>query len=170
MKEYWDLVDEHGIKTGKTVLRTDKTITDNGEYAPSVVAWIRNSNGEFLISKRAPTKPNSPNMWEPTGGSVISGEAFLHAALREVREELGINLNPDNYDIYKAYTFPRSKGLGYCYIVTYVFESDADIKEVTLQPEETIDAMWASKPQIKELIANGEFIPFDYIDDFFSRY
>lgn len=168
--EYWELVDTNGSKTGTVVLRTDRIVLPKNECVPSVVVWIRNSNGEFLISKRDATKPNSPNMWEATGGSVISGETFLDAAIRETEEELGIKLSPNNYSVYKSYTFPRSNGLGDCYIRTFVFDFDVCIEQIRLRPSETIDAMWASKEKIKEMILKNEFIDYDYIDDFFARY
>ena len=35
---------------------------------------------------------------------------------------------------------------------------DIDIKDIVLQPEETVDVKWASDDEIQQMIANGEFV------------
>ena len=72
----------------KTSDRSEKIV---GEFRQSAHTWIMNSNGEFLIQKRTPNKRTFPNKWSQTGGGVDEGETTLEAALRECREELGIN-------------------------------------------------------------------------------
>ena len=59
--ELWDILDGNGNKTGKTVER-GKTMRQD-EYHLSVHIWIKNSNGEFLITKRTANKKILPNMW-----------------------------------------------------------------------------------------------------------
>ena len=100
-----DILDQNRNKTGRI---TERSIPmKKGEYHLAVSVWIKNDAGEFLISKRSPMKRISPNMWETTGGVVMSGEDSLSAALREVREELGIELSAENGRIVKRYTYPH---------------------------------------------------------------
>lgn len=165
MTEFWDIVDENGNKTGR--LHERGTPMQKGKYHLSVSVWIINSEGKFLISKRTPTK-NFPNMWEPTGGSAIAGEDSLSAALRESKEELGITLDPQNGNLFRCYTYPHSSGDGAAYFNVWVFRQEIDISAVVLQPEETCDAIWASKEQIKQMIGDKEFIAFSYIDELFQ--
>jgi len=165
MTEFWDIVDENGNKTGR--LHERGTPMQNGEYHLSVSVWIINSEGKFLISKRMPTK-NFPGMWEPTGGSAIAGEDSLSAALRETKEELGITLDPKNGKLFRCDSYPHSSGDGAAYFNVWVFRQDIDISAVVLQPEETCDAIWASKEQIKQMISDKEFIAFSYIDELFQ--
>lgn len=137
------------------------------EYHLSVIVWIRNDKDEYLISQRVPTKI-APNMWETTGGSALSGEDSLTAALRETKEELGILLNPNNGRIFKCYTYPHSSGDGAAYIEVWEFKQNIDINDIILQEDETCNAKWASKKEIKEMIHNGIFINFNFIDDLFA--
>ena len=104
-------------------------------------------------------------MWETTGGAVIAGEDMLEAALREVREELGITLNPEDGEVYKSYTYPHTNGDGAAYITVWVFRRDAALEDVVLQPQETSGAMWADRERIRRMMREGTFIPFDYFDD-----
>ena len=164
MPELWDIVDEHGRKTGRFHERG--VPMKAGDYHPSVSVWIVNSRGEFLISRRAPAPGrHAVGMWEPTGGAVVAGEDSLTAALREVREELGLTLEPEQGRVYKSYTYPHSNGDGAAYITVWVFRRDADLDEIVLQPEETSDVMWADADTIRSMMTEGRFIPFDYFDD-----
>ena len=166
MPEYWDICDENGIPTGRIHERGKPM--NPGEYHMSVTAWIRNQNGEFLISKRLPTASHEANFWEPTGGSAIVGEDSLTAALREVKEELGLTLNPADGCLFKRYNWPHSKGDGMAHICVWLFCSDPDITNVVLQPEETCDARWAAEEDIRTLIRNGCFVPYTYLDELFA--
>ena len=53
----------------------------------------------------------------------------------------------------------------------YVFTEDVDISTLKLQYEEVEAVKWADADEIKRMIDNGEFIPYDksYIDFLFYR-
>ena len=90
MKEMWDLYDRNRNMLDRKVERGTKLNDD--EYHLVSNAWIRNSKGKFLISQRVEWKSH-PLMWECTGGSVIMGEDTYQGAIREVKEELGIDVS-----------------------------------------------------------------------------
>lgn len=166
MIEQWDIVNEHGNRTGKTIPKGTPMKKD--EYHLSVSVWIQNDDGKYLISQRAPGKL-APDMWETTGGAAISGEDSLSAALRETKEELGITLYPQNGKVFKSYTYPHSSGDGAAYIEVWLFRQNIDIDTIVLQKEETRDVKWASKEQIKQMMDQNIFIKFDYIDELFAQ-
>lgn len=39
-------------------------------------------------------------MWEATGGSILQGESSLDGAIREVREELGIDISKNFLEVH----------------------------------------------------------------------
>jgi 8-oxo-dGTP diphosphatase len=84
MIEFWDILDENGNSTGRLVER-GKPMRQN-EYHLVVHVWIVNRQNQFLISKRALSKIPFGSMWETTGGSAITGETSLQAALRETKK------------------------------------------------------------------------------------
>ena len=88
--EKWDLYTKYREKTGKEHIRGEKI--PEGFYHLVVHVWIRNCKGEYLISQRAADRPTYPLMWECVGGSVIKGETSLEGAVREVKEEVGLDL------------------------------------------------------------------------------
>lgn len=57
-----------------------------------VGAAIFNSEGKLLITKRGKKAKNERGTWEIPGGSVEFGETFAEAIKREVKEELGVEI------------------------------------------------------------------------------
>lgn len=162
MAEYWDVYDVHRRKTGKQIQRGQSM--QQHEYHMVVNVWLKNVKGEWLISRRAASK-SDPMKWESTGGSALAGEDSVTAAIREVKEELGINLDATagqfvctgvrQYDTYPDF------------VDVWVFDCNIPIENVVLQEEETCEAKWASSEEIKRLVASDQWIPmekFYYLD------
>lgn len=168
MSELWDIYDINRKPTGRTVERGKPM--KSGEYHIVVNVWIRNSKGKWLISKRTPNK-HFPLLWEPTGGSAVSGESSFDAAIRETREELGVELDPEKGKLF-ASAIRQNKEFP-DFLDVWVFEHDCSIESVVLQPGETCGAMWATTNAIKELVKSGKFVPqntFSYLDKLFEVY
>lgn len=173
MTELWDIYDSNRVKTSRTVDRGRMTgkiareMIARGEYHIVVNVWYKNPRGEFLISKRSPSKQDG-NLWECTGGSAIAGEDSLTAALREAREELGVELDAKCGRLFKSINrapiFPDLMDV-------WLFDLDIPIERVVLQEGETCDAMWAKKEKILQLLDNGEFLSgrlIPYVDELLS--
>lgn len=150
--EYWDLYDKNRQKLSKIVKRGEKI--NDGEYHLVVNAWIKNDKNEFLITQRS-EKKSHPLMWECTGGSVIKGEKSIDAALREVKEELGINVSKDN----AKFIGSTCRYYKDCpdILDVFLFESNVNIDDVVIQKDEVCNVIWASSDKIKELFYNGKF-------------
>ena len=84
---------------GKDHVRGEQLPIDG--YHLVVHVCIRNSKGQYLISQRSANRPTYPLMWESVGGSVVKGEDSLLGAIRETKEEVGVDLMPENGDVYK---------------------------------------------------------------------
>ena len=155
--ELWDVYDAEGRLTGKTHLRREPLRAD--EYHLCVHVWIENPRGRFLLTKRSENK-SMPGLWESTGGSVAAGEDSFSAALREVREETGIVLDPAAGEFLFRYS-----GVSF-HCDVWLFRQDFDLSQVTLLEGETCAAMAADRETIRQLMARDEFVPYDYIKDF----
>lgn len=157
--ELWDVYDSERRFTGKLHRRGD--FLGDGEYHLVVHIWMMNSNGEFLLTKRTPNK-GFPNMWETTGGSALAGDDSLTAAMREVREETGLMLDPKLGKV--IITLRRDDN----FVDVWLFKQDFELDDVILLEGETCDKMYASLAKIKELYDKGEFVPYSYIDKIFE--
>ena len=83
MAEIWDVYDEEGKKTGKTMSRGVPT---HGEYMLCVHVYLHTPNGKFLVQKRSKSKESHPGVWDVTGGAVLCGEESFDGAKRETLE------------------------------------------------------------------------------------
>ena len=164
--ELWDLYNENREKiTGKEHIRGNE-IPDSC-YHLVVHVWIKNSNGEFLISQRAADRKNAPLMWECVGGSVLKGEDSLSAALREVKEEVGIELAADKGKVLftKVRKFVNGKKFNDILDV-WLFEYDGDITLENATTNEVAQAKWMNKDEISDLFRNNLLV--DTLSYFFD--
>ena len=92
MEEYWDVYDRFRRKNGKVIKRDSDQWLQDGEYHIVVTGIIENANNQILISRRKDDKKSYPGLWECTGGSVQIEETSIQAIIREVYEEIGIEL------------------------------------------------------------------------------
>lgn len=157
--EYWDIYDVNRNKTGKIIKRGERLL--DGEYHLIVHIWIKNSNNEFLVQQRSENVKN-PLVWSTTGGSAIAGEDSYTAALREVREELGIDLQYEKGYLFDAEIYEEDDQK---YISdTYLYFIDVDVKKLKLQTGEVKQAKYLPMDVIKEMMNKGNFFIYDYLD------
>ena len=77
VKEYFDILDENGNKTGKTKLRSE--VHRDGDWHKAVHIWIINENGDILLQRRCATKDSNPNMLDISwDGELTAGDDLLH--------------------------------------------------------------------------------------------
>ncbi|HYK73867.1 MAG TPA: NUDIX domain-containing protein [Pseudoneobacillus sp.] len=157
--EVWDIYNENREKTGRTIIRGEKL--QENEYHLVIHIWIQNSQGEFLIQKRASTVKSAPNMWAITGGSAITGEDSQSAYKRELYEEIG--LIADNSKAEIAFSLKRENN--FCDV--WLIKQDFDINQCKLQVEEVSEVKWATVQVIRKLIAKGKFNTYYYLEDIF---
>ena len=158
--EIWDVYDSERNLTGRTHRRADPLPAS--DYHLVVHVWLQNSNGEFLITKRAPTK-GYPNMWECTGGSAITGDGSVAAAVREVKEEIGLDAKPENGMC--VFTITGEDTI--CDV--WLFRQNFNIDDIVLPENETTAAKYATTDEIRKMIGSNEFIGFHYIEDLFEK-
>lgn len=93
--EYLDICDNNGNLTGEK--KPKKEVHAKGLWHRSVHIWIINSKSEVLLQKRSPFVDNHPNEWDiSSAGHVSVGEDYITSALREIKEEIGLSLVPED--------------------------------------------------------------------------
>ena len=154
--ELWDIYDENRNLTGRIHRRGE--FLGEGDYHLVVHIWTQNSKGDFLLTKRSSNK-GFPNMWEATGGSALAGDDSLTAAIREVQEETGIRLSPENGKCVISY-----RGNDH-FTDVWLFRQEFDLEKVVLLEGETCDKMTASADQILKMRNEGILVPFGYLHE-----
>ena len=95
--EYFDVVDEAGLPTGKTVSR--ENAHTYGILHRTAHVWIvrqRDGRPEVLLQKRSMEKDSFPGLYDTSSaGHIPAGDESVPSALRELSEELGIIALPE---------------------------------------------------------------------------
>ena len=150
--EVWDIYDENRKLTGQTHRRGNPLAP--GAYHLSVEVWIRNTKGELLITRRD-EKKGYPLRWEATGGAAQVGDDSMTAALREVKEETGLILDPKRGRLLNA---RREQDT---FVDTWCFDQDVNLCDVILQPGETCDVRWIDEEGLLALQKERKFLPME---------
>ena len=155
--EFWDLYNERRELTGRDHVRGEEV--PQGYYHLVVHVWIRNSKGEYLISQRSATRPTFPLMWECVGGSVLAGEDSLTGALREVKEEVGLDLTPGDGHILFTKTRNIIDEKAFNDIMdVWLFHYDGAVSLSNATTGEVAQVRWMTVPQIRDLLDSGKLV------------
>lgn len=151
--ELWDLYTEGRTPTGQTMLRGQPT--PKGFYRLVVCVCLFNPKGEMLIQQRQHFKEGWPNHWDLTAcGSAMAGDTSQSAAQRELFEEIGYAMDFGPIRPHLTINFPG--GFGDYYLI----QAEPNLSELRLQAEEVQAVRWASRESIRQMIADGRFIPY----------
>ena len=111
--------------------------TDSPQHSVSVAAVITDDHGRALLVQR-----RDDHHWEPPGGVLELEEAIEDGLRREVREEAGLDVEPEQLTgVYKN----MARG-----VVALVFRCKVTGGELTAS-DETEDFRWAAENEIREL-------------------
>ena len=133
MDELIDILDDQGNLTGRNCLKSIAHI--EGLNHATVHIWFYTPEGNILLQQRAATKKIYPLLWDVSvAGHVNSGESLLTAAIREVKEEVNVQVSDIKYFSSQSWPFPAQLMLGY--FCKYIKG------EIALNDMELEDARW----------------------------
>lgn len=95
MDEYIDIVTHEGFPTGKRALKSEAH--KQGWYHNTIHLWLYTKDRRILLQQRSRKKAIHPLLWDVSAaGHIDAGETFVEAALRETKEEIGLQLQAEN--------------------------------------------------------------------------
>ncbi|WP_019262436.1 (deoxy)nucleoside triphosphate pyrophosphohydrolase [Methanobrevibacter smithii] len=106
-----------------------------------VVAAIIQKENKILATKRG--YGEFINMWEFPGGKIESGETKEQALVREIKEELNIEISVDKFAIDIEYQYPNFYLFMSCFMCS--------IKEGSIELLEHNDGKWITKEDLNTL-------------------
>lgn len=161
--EYLDVCDEKGQPAGGIVSR-DKAHRDGIRHRTAHVWVIREEKGriQVLLQKRSANKESFPGMYDTSSaGHIPAGCEPLDSALRELREELGIEAGEgqlcyigaicNRYEAqFRGKIFRDNE---YCSV--YLYREPLDAESLHLQAEEVERVDWFDLEQVREEIEHS---------------
>lgn len=176
--EIFDIVDENGEPTGKTKPR--EQVHQDGDLHRTSHVWIlrHNSKGkiDILLQKRSADKDSFPGCYDiSSAGHIPAGSGYIESALRELKEELGIEAEEkeleqrlirriSNKNIFHGKPFIDNQ-------VTRVYRlirEDLDIEKLNIQKEEIESIMWMDYEQCIEAVKNNSIKHCIFLEELIS--
>ncbi len=157
-QEYFDLLDEYGNKIGKTKLRSE--VHRDGDWHKGVHIWVINNNNDILLQRRCATKDSNPNMLDiSSAGHLQVGDSSLDAAIRELKEELNLDVTKDELIFIK--TIKNSLKYTETFINNefddvYILRTDKKIEDMKYQVEEISEIVYVPYATFKEMVNNRQ--------------
>ena len=111
-----------------------------------------------------------PNYWETVSGGALLGEDAITGVIRELDEELEIQVNKEDLRFIGSYARIND------FIEVFLLKSNIDIKDLKLQEDEVQDVKWVSIKEFESIIESGNgidtgyFIFKEYYEKFYNRY
>ena len=155
--ELIDVLDENGNKTGLVEDRCE--VYRKGLWHRSSHIWIENDNKEILVQRRNPNKSTFPNLWAiSVAGHVMSGETSRDTAIRELKEEVNLDVRPDELEY--LFTIKRIQPYKDSYLRVfddvYILHKNIDVDDTKLQVEELTDIKYVYYEYLEKIFKEGD--------------
>lgn len=167
MDEYIDIVDKNAKPTGKSELKS--VIHQKGYYHNTAHIWFYTNNGNILLSQRSAKKTICPLLWDVSvAGHIDAGESIKTGAIRETKEEIGLDVSENNLKKIGVFECFQSYDNGINdneFHHTFICELKVPLSELIPQEEEVETLKLVSIKEFKSILnnigANNHFVPSD---------
>ena len=163
--EIIDIVDEYGNPTGDTV---DREIAHaRGIRHRTSHIWLlreREDGIQILLQKRSDIKDSNPGCYDiSSAGHIPARVGWVSSALRELKEELGLDAKPSDLHycgsrtIHMSGEFYGKKFIDSQVSNVYYLWRDVEPEELQLQVTEVSSVMWINLELCKDYVENHRF-------------
>ena len=148
MTEYFDVVDENDNVVDR---KLGIECVNRGLLHRAILVFLLNSRDEVYLQKRAEHILFYPGYWSAScTGHVSSGETYLEAARREMKEELGLDCELDALTKFMSPKWKIGRKIEWEFIA--IFETIVKDPQITLS-DETQEGKFVSMKEFKKLLA-----------------
>lgn len=151
--EYLDVLDENGNKTGEKDTR--ENIHKLGLLHSEVAAFIYTDTGKVLLQKRKSNKATYAGVWSVTGGHVLAGENNEDAIVREIKEELNLDIENERVTYVTTYKSKKIKDdiVNNKFFSIYIVQiNKEEFKKIKIQNEELEEIKLFSMAEIENIL------------------
>lgn len=152
MTELLDLRKKDGSLTGEVKERA--LVHQDGDLHGTAHVWLvryrpDKGSADVLLQKRSAQKDSYPLCYDiSSAGHIPAGQDFLGSALRELKEELGVEAKPE--ELHEVFThvgyaedvFYGKRFINHEYSKVYLLEYSGRTEDLKLQPEEVESVLW----------------------------
>lgn len=161
--ELIDIVDDNDNIIGKD---KRKVVHDSGKCHRGIIVLIYTSRSGVILQKRGAHKEMAPGRYSfSVGGHVESGDSYIETAIRELKEESGIEATPENLvKLGKAHvvdTDPETKFTHNIFHMWYAYHFDGAADKLVVEKDEAdgfrefpLDDILMKADYVKEVVSH----------------
>lgn len=165
MEEFIDIVTNEGIPTGKYCPKSE--IHSKGHYHNTVHIWFYTAKGQILLAQRSASKTICPLLWDVSvAGHVDAGESVEKAAMREVKEEINLDITVNELEKIGVFECFQSYPNGIMdneFHYTFIVELHKDLNSLIPQEDEVEDLKLVTINEFSEILetigSHMHFVP-----------
>ncbi|MBL4935091.1 NUDIX domain-containing protein [Clostridium sp. YIM B02515] len=147
--EIWDAYKEDGTLAGCELIRGEEIPKGLFHLISEII--VKHKGGMYLLMQREWKKPNYPGLYEAgASGSSLKGEEPYDAAVRELKEETGVEAEK----LESIYKYISNDTLYYGYLC----ETDCDKESIILQEGETISYLWLTREEFLKFVETDMYV------------
>lgn len=148
-EEFLDIVNEADVVIGK---ETRKKVHEVGLWHRGVHVFLFDKDGNLLIQKRSADRASNPLRLDcSVSEHVQSGEDYLEAAIRGLKEEMGV----ENIQIKKIAKFQMNYGINDNEI-SELYEGIVESNDVKFDSEEIESISYVSMNELRKMLKEDE--------------
>ena len=162
--ELFDILNEDGSKTG--IVKERGVAHREGALHGTVHIWIVRENEksgyDILLQKRSNNKDSHPGCYDiSSAGHISAGDEIMESALRELWEELGLSVQPEQLELFGTThvkfekTFYGKRFRDNEISSDFVYRQPVDIDKLSLQESEVSEVRWMDYEECRQKVAQG---------------
>lgn len=162
--ELFDILNEDGSKTG--IVKERGVAHREGALHGTVHIWIVRKNEksgyDILLQKRSNNKDSHPGCYDiSSAGHISAGDEIMESALRELWEELGLSVQPEQLELFGTThvkfekTFYGKRFRDNEISSDFVYRQPVDIDKLNLQESEVSEVRWMDYEECRQKVAQG---------------
>lgn len=162
--ELFDILNEDGSKTG--IVKERGVAHREGALHGTVHIWIVRKNEksgyDVLLQKRSANKDSHPGCYDiSSAGHISAGDEIMESALRELWEELGLSVQPEQLELFGTThvkfekTFYGKRFRDNEISSDFIYRQPVDIDKLNLQESEVSEVRWMDYEECRQKVAQG---------------
>lgn len=150
--EKLDIIDENGNLTGKS---EDRKVVHKLGLRHHACGIIIFHDDKILLQQRSFKKEKNAGLWDIAAGHIMAGDEVLPSLIREVKEELGVNIESEKLTLLGKYW--RNEVYRQDFIENeldyiYLLDKYIPLEDITVQESEVEQVKYFTIEEFKKLL------------------